>query len=162
MKGTDIVGKVTDKTPGDLELIAVWSATSSVIHAMRVVENEGWMSGHAAKTVCGKILADAYASVEVAAGDRPCGSCDRSLAVLPVMFETAEVIGGMLEMAYAKQQRANFMAWLNHGIEQGFITPPTCAVHSEVFINEREQVEREAGEDPCIMIIRIDPGDSMR
>jgi hypothetical protein len=49
-----------------------------------------------------------------------------------------------------------FGAWLNQGIEEGWVTEPFCNTHDiDPAMGEEEQAEWEAGGDPCQHVLRI-------
>jgi hypothetical protein len=49
-----------------------------------------------------------------------------------------------------------FGAWLNQGIEEGWVTEPFCNTHEiDPAMGEEEQAEWEAGGDPCQHVLRI-------
>lgn len=53
------------------------------------------------------------------------------------------------------ENEARFIAWFSHGVEQGWISPPSCAPHDGIPMNEIEEEEYEEGYDPCLFIVRV-------
>lgn len=51
--------------------------------------------------------------------------------------------------------RLDFEQWLEVGIRQGFVSPPTCNTHEGVPMTVFEENDWEEGEDPCIHILRL-------
>ena len=54
-------------------------------------------------------------------------------------------------------EEKEFGAWLENGIEKGWVTPPYCNTHDGgyEYMGEEEQEEWEAGGDPCCHVIRL-------
>ncbi len=49
-----------------------------------------------------------------------------------------------------------FMAWLQDGIEMGWITDPFCSTHdADPGMTDEERDEWEAGGDPCCPVVRL-------
>ena len=48
-----------------------------------------------------------------------------------------------------------FDAWLAYGIHEGWVTEPICTSHGEIPARAYEEMEFEAGLEPCIYILRI-------
>ena len=50
----------------------------------------------------------------------------------------------------------NFTDWLNHGIEQGWISEPFCNTHNgDPYMTEEEEQEWEDGGDPCLHVVKF-------
>lgn len=154
--------RVTDKTPEDLEFLAIWKPESMVIHVISIPDNEGWSPGEPCVTLCGRKIVNAFVSADVVEGDRPCKSCDKKTSVAIVMFETAEVMGDIIRAYRDHQIQLGMMFWINQGIENGYITPPFCYFHvGAVPLSEAEVELVEGGEEVCVMIMRLDPFNSL-
>ena len=49
-----------------------------------------------------------------------------------------------------------FGAWLNQGIDEGWVTEPFCKTHEiDPAMGEEEQAEWDEGGDPCQHVLRI-------
>jgi hypothetical protein len=49
-----------------------------------------------------------------------------------------------------------FFAWMDEGIEQGWITKAFCTTHDgDPYMNEEEQQEWEDGGDPCCFVLKL-------
>jgi hypothetical protein len=48
-----------------------------------------------------------------------------------------------------------YMAWLSHGMNFGYISPPFCGLHNEIPLTQEEQEIRTEGEEPCAYIVRV-------
>lgn len=49
-----------------------------------------------------------------------------------------------------------FGAWLNQGIDEGWVTEPFCNTHDlDPAMGEEEQAEWDEGGDPCQHVLRI-------
>lgn len=49
----------------------------------------------------------------------------------------------------------DFIEWVDFGQEKGWVAPGTCLTHDLVPMHDLEARRFEAGEDPCIPIIRV-------
>jgi hypothetical protein len=50
----------------------------------------------------------------------------------------------------------DFAAWLDKGIEKGWITEPFCHTHEgDPYMNEEEEKEWEDGGDPCMSVVKL-------
>ena len=49
----------------------------------------------------------------------------------------------------------DFEAWLQFGIDNGWAGPPVCETHDGLPMTEDESTAFEAGEDPCVHILRL-------
>ena len=49
-----------------------------------------------------------------------------------------------------------FEEWLDAGVASGYCAEPSCAMHGLPFTPEEED-RFEAGEDPCVSVVRIFP-----
>ena len=45
--------------------------------------------------------------------------------------------------------------WLKYGYDQGFISAPICATHDGIPMSLAEDVEFDAGYDPCVHAVRL-------
>ena len=57
--------------------------------------------------------------------------------------------------------------WLDEGLERGWILPPppysgkthdSCSTHDGVATTPEEDAQFEAGLDPCLHVLRLNPG----
>jgi hypothetical protein len=48
-----------------------------------------------------------------------------------------------------------FDLWLAYGIKYGWVSEPVCATHDEVPARIWEEMEIDAGLDPCIWVMRM-------
>jgi len=53
------------------------------------------------------------------------------------------------------EQLNTIHGWLQHGINNGYCQPPTCGAHDGTPYSEEEADAYEAGEDPCIYIVKL-------
>ena len=55
------------------------------------------------------------------------------------------------------QEHKDFGAWLETGIDRGWVTEPFCTTHDGGFqyMGEEEIQEWEEGGDPCCHVVRI-------
>lgn len=150
--------RVTDKEHVDeLEFIAVvGGGDSMVVHAMRTADHNGWVVGEGGKTVCGRTLPEMWAVGHVEKGYRPCKMCDRTLAVVPIMFETVELVGDVIMMAQAAQWQMLYTQWIDFGIRQGFLSHSFCYSHGTIPMTDKEIEREEEGWDDCFFVARID------
>ena len=49
----------------------------------------------------------------------------------------------------------DFEAWLQFGIDNGWAGPPVCETHDGLPMTEDESTAFEAGEDPCVHVLRL-------
>jgi hypothetical protein len=49
----------------------------------------------------------------------------------------------------------DFEAWLQFGIDNGWAGPPVCETHDGLPMTVEEETAFEAGEDPCIHVMRM-------
>jgi hypothetical protein len=47
--------------------------------------------------------------------------------------------------------------WLELGVVNGFCTEAVCQTHDGATLTDAEQDEFEAGDDPCVPIVRLWP-----
>ena len=52
-------------------------------------------------------------------------------------------------------RHATFIAWLEVGVECGWITPPVCAQHDGLPMTGEEADSYEEGYDPCVFVVRV-------
>lgn len=148
--------RVTEKAVEDLEFLAVYAPSSSVIHAMQVADHPGWSPGLPGKTYCGRIIDEMLVAVDIMEGDRPCKSCERTLPVVAIMFETSEVVGDLMKEIDEHNRQVAYMGWLNYGIYHGFVSPPVCIRHQGIPLLPEEMAMEHDGEDFCVTMIRAD------
>ena len=49
-----------------------------------------------------------------------------------------------------------FEIWLNNGVERGWISEPFWNTHEgDLYMNEEEEKEWEAGVDPCQVVLKL-------
>ena len=52
--------------------------------------------------------------------------------------------------------KATVWEWMEHGIQQGWITEPFCNTHDgDPYMTEAEEAEWEEGGDPCMPVFKI-------
>jgi len=52
--------------------------------------------------------------------------------------------------------RQAFEDWLDHGLDNGWVTPPFCNTHDgDPYMTEEEEREWEEGGDPCMFVIKL-------
>ena len=49
----------------------------------------------------------------------------------------------------------NAVDWLAYGIKEGFCSMPVCDIHEGVPLSEEESDAFDAGEDPCVVVMRL-------
>lgn len=45
--------------------------------------------------------------------------------------------------------------WLAHGWQQGWCSPPVCAVHDGIPYSPEEDDAMDGGDDPCVHVLRL-------
>lgn len=48
-----------------------------------------------------------------------------------------------------------FDEWVAMGQEQGWCSAPVCQTHDMVPMSDDEATEFDAGEDPCVWVLRV-------
>jgi hypothetical protein len=56
----------------------------------------------------------------------------------------------------------DYLGWLRHGLAMGWVSPPSCFNHDGVGLTELEELDYEAGNDPCVWLMRVYDDDAMR
>ena len=52
--------------------------------------------------------------------------------------------------------KATVWEWIDHGIQQGWITEPFCYTHDgDPYMTEEEEAEWEEGGDPCSPVTKF-------
>jgi hypothetical protein len=52
--------------------------------------------------------------------------------------------------------KLQFLAWLEMGINKGWVTEPFCNTHDgDPYMTEEEEKEWEDGGDPCLHVIKL-------
>lgn len=48
-----------------------------------------------------------------------------------------------------------FVAWLNFGVSEGWVSEISCATHAGIPTTTAEDEEEEEGYDPCLFVLRV-------
>ena len=49
----------------------------------------------------------------------------------------------------------NIQAWMKHGFDKGWCGEPTCIQHEGTPFTEIEAAAFDRGDDPCLVVVRI-------
>jgi hypothetical protein len=58
-------------------------------------------------------------------------------------------------LAYYMTNQMDFDTWMKVGYDAGWCSPPVCYSHDGVPLTAGEVEELDAGEDPCIHVVRL-------
>lgn len=53
------------------------------------------------------------------------------------------------------ERQLSFDGWLSEGIRLGYCEAPICGAHDGTPYSKDETIAFEAGEDPCVYIVRV-------
>lgn len=57
--------------------------------------------------------------------------------------------------ALSDAEQDEFVAWMDTGIERGWVSNPTCITHEGLPVTEIEEKEWDDGYDPCSVGLRV-------
>jgi hypothetical protein len=60
-----------------------------------------------------------------------------------------------MESEQAKEQRMNIREWFEYGYVNGFVTPPICMTHDEVYTSEELDRIYLEGDEICAVGLRV-------
>ena len=53
-------------------------------------------------------------------------------------------------------ENSKFIAWLQEGIDEGWVSAPFCNTHNgDPYMTEEEEQEWENGGDPCLFVVKL-------
>lgn len=53
-------------------------------------------------------------------------------------------------------ENSKFIAWLQEGIDEGWVSAPFCNTHNgDPYMTEEEEQEWENGGDPCLHVLKL-------
>lgn len=77
------------------------------------------------------------------------GSCEDCGCICEIIDAVAERI------EKEKPEPDSFDAWLDEGIQRGWVSLPFCSTHDTGYLREWENAEFSEGDDPCVLTLRV-------